>query len=74
VSGEINYQEEGVAPPSVDINDDWTPINVRTPWKQKGNYIFREGDELRYASKIPSNVILQGTDDNGNPILKKIEL
>lgn len=71
MSGEIDY--EG-APPTSDAHEDWTPINVKTPWKQKGNYIYREGDELRYASKIPSDVILMGTDDKGNPILKKIEL
>lgn len=70
----IDYAAEGVTPPEQTVHEGWEPMNVNPRWYQRGNYLFREGDELRYASKIPYGYILIGTDDDGRPILKKIQL
>lgn len=70
----IDYEAEGVAPPSHEVVEERIPFNVGGSWYQKGNYIYREGDELQCASKIPYGYILMGTDDNGLPILEKIKL
>jgi len=72
-SDKIDYEAAGVAPPSVQYHEELEPINVDTQWKQKGNYIYREGQDIRCASKIPTNVILMGTDDDGKPIFKKLD-
>lgn len=71
---DIDYEAEGVTPPTVDFHQEGIPMNVRPNWKQKGNFIYREGEELQTASKIPTSHLLIGTDDKGKPILKKIEL
>ena len=71
-AAKIDYEKEGVAPPSVQLHEFTEPFVVSANWKQKGNYIYREGQELRYCSKIPTNMILTGTDNQGLPILKKI--
>lgn len=70
---ELNYSELGVDAPSVDIHQERIPINVGSIWKQKGNYIYREGDEVKMATMIPTGYILTGTDDKGLPQLVKIK-
>lgn len=70
----LNYAALGVEAPTVDIHQEPQLIKAKGPWKQQGNHIYREGDEVRYASRIPPNYILKGTDEEGLPILQKIEL
>jgi len=71
-SDELDYSELGVEAPSHDEHEEKIPINVGFEWKQKGNYIYREGAEMRASSKIPTNYILKGTDEAGMPILEKL--
>ena len=71
---QINYAELGIEPPTVQVHEERIPLNVGKNWKQVGNFIFREGADIRSASKIPTSHILIGTDDEGLPILEKIKL
>lgn len=43
-------------------------------YKQEGNFIFCKCPIGEHASTLPSDVLLEGTDINGNPILKKINV
>ena len=49
-------------------------IPVGKTWKQRGNTIYREGEEIELHTTIPTNKILVGTDADGNPILENIKV
>ena len=70
----INYEELGVDGPSQLIHDQPQKILVTGPWRQRGNHIYREGDGAHFASRIPTGYILEGTDEKGMPILRKLAL
>jgi len=71
---EINYAELGIDPPETIPH--FTPeemesfkIPVNREWKQKGNMIYREGEEVIFSTQIPVHKMLVGTDEKGHPIL-----
>lgn len=70
----LNYTELGVDAPSVDIHQEPELIKPKGPWKQRGNHIYREAEGLHYGSRIPPNYILEGTDEKGLPILRKLDI
>ena len=71
---QLDFSLYGVAPP--ESIPHYTPeemesfkIPVKREWKQKGNTIYREGEEAVFVTQIPTHKILTGTDENGHPIL-----
>lgn len=70
----LDYDGLGIEPPEHIEHPILEEIKVRSEWRQEGNFIIREGDEMKYAVRIPVNKILVGTDENGKPILKNIDM
>jgi hypothetical protein len=72
------YQKEGKALPSHDPHgtDEDIRANLRplkpNSWRLEGNVLIGDTDWGPLAQTIPTNYILTGTDDDGNPVFKKI--
>ena len=47
---------------------------VHGGWKMQGNYLFCTKCQFQHGDFIAPEYILQGTDNKGLPILKKIDL
>lgn len=45
---------------------------VHGGWKQQGTYIWCTACPQQHGDNIPVDYLLQGTDDKGLPILKKL--
>lgn len=45
-----------------------------TKWEQQGNQLIGYVGDTRVVNIIPTNMLLQGTDEQGLPILKKVVL
>lgn len=45
-----------------------------TTWRQEGNKLIGKTPQGELVNFIPTNYLLQGTDDDGLPILKEIDL
>lgn len=71
----------GVIPPVAvthgteeDLDAKRTPLKV-VDWKLQGNTLIGvTADGIKMAQQIPTDYICLGMDDNGKPILKKIDL
>lgn len=75
------FAENNVAPPehiphggTIEDIASKRPVVKHGPWKQEGNMIICTCDIGHHASPIPTSHILTGTDDNGHPILTKVEV
>lgn len=75
------FRKLGVEPPQAQahgteeyIESRMTPLKVKK-WELNGNTLIGTTEEgVRMAQQIPTDYILKGTDDQGQPILQKIEL
>ena len=74
------YLKHDVAPPEVvshghdeEIREKLLPLKT-WGWKLSGNQLTCMTNMGELSQTIPTDVILLGEDDNGKPLLKKIEL
>lgn len=74
---ELDYEALGVDAPQTIPH--YTPeemesfrIPVKKEWKQRGNTIYREGEEAVFHTQIPIHKMLVGTDEKGHPILRDV--
>lgn len=74
------FERWGKTPPShtphgdpEDIKKNMKPAVTRD-WRQEGNRLICKTDLGEVGQVIPADMILQGTDENGLPILKKVVL
>lgn len=75
------YRKLGVAPPQAQahgteeyIQERMQPLKVKK-WELQGNTLIGITEEgVKMAQQIPTDFILEGTDDKGLPLLRKIEL
>lgn len=73
------YQANGVADPSSDVHGSEQDIQqamsakVRHEWRQKGPVLFCVACPWEHATEpVFGDYILEGTADNGAPILRKV--
>lgn len=57
-----------------EIADKYAFRGKHGPWRQEGNMIICKCLLGTHASPIPTDYILEGTDEDGKPMLRKIEL
>ena len=75
------FRKLGVEPPQAQahgteeyIESRMTPLKVKK-WELNGNTLIGTTEEgVRMAQQIPTDYILKGIDDNGQPILEKVSL
>lgn len=75
------YAENDVAPPlhiphggSIEELQEQYKVQAHHSWKQQGNQLVCDCELGYHVSFIPTTHMLQGTDDEGLPVLKKIQL
>lgn len=74
------YEELGLTPPesikhlTEDELRDMLKVKSSHRWSQRGNILHCTCEIGSHSTRIPTNQILQGTDEKGLPILKKIAL
>lgn len=78
------YDRNGVARPEAipflteeELERKFAEIRANTvhgDWKQEGNIITCNRCSPSHSAPIPTEYLLQGTDDKGLPILKKIDI
>ena len=83
-SWEINYEKLGLEPPEhipfltdEELEKEFAKIRKNTvhgDWKQQGNMITCYKCLTPHGDTIPTNFILEGTDKNGMPMLRKIQM
>ncbi len=56
-----------------DIKENLKPIRP-TKWRQEGNKLIGDTEMGRVVQFVPTDMMLQGTDEKGLPILKKVVL
>lgn len=54
-----------------DILENLKPVKL-TNWRLQGNVLMADSDLGPYAHRIPSDLIMRGTDLQGLPILTKV--
>ena len=74
------YERWGKQPPThdphctdEDIKENLKPIRP-TQWRQEGNKLIGDTEMGRVVQFVPTDMMLQGTDEKGLPILKKVVL
>ena len=74
------YERWGKNPPThdphgtaEDIKENLKPIRP-TKWRQEGNKLIGDTEMGRVVQFVPTDMMLQGTDEKGLPILKKVVL
>lgn len=74
------YERWGKQPPThdphgtdKDIKENMKPLRP-TKWRQEGNKLIGDTEMGRVVQFVPTDMILQGTDEKGLPILKKVVL
>lgn len=74
------YERWGKNPPThdphgtaEDIKENMKPLRP-TKWRQEGNKLIGDTEMGRVVQFVPTDMILQGTDEKGLPILKKVVL
>lgn len=74
------YRELGLTPPesikhlTEDELRDKLRITPNHQWSQRGNVLTCVCEIGRHTTKIPTSHIIEGTDDRGMPVLKRIEV
>lgn len=74
------YQELGLTPPESirHLTEDELREALKTKanhqWKQRGNTLYCQCEVGSHSTQIPTSLMLQGTDEQGMPILKNITL
>lgn len=74
------YRKQGQEPPER-ISHDLTPDDIServkplnpTNWRQEGNKLIADTDMGKLVQFIPTNLLFNGVDKNGLPILTKIK-
>lgn len=56
-----------------DIRDKLVKLKP-TVWRQEGNKLIGKTQMGTLVNFIPTDYILQGTDEDGNPILEKLDI
>lgn len=74
------YQELGLTPPesirhlTEDELREKLKIDAHHSWKQQGTNLYCDCEIGHHATQLPTDYILIGTDDSGQPVLRKITL
>lgn len=77
---ELDYEKLGVKPPTTSPHGTEAEIKSNmikmtpTKWRQEGNQLIGESELGVVAQTIPTDYILQGTDEKGLPILVKLDI
>lgn len=72
------YQELGLTPPesikhlTEDELREALKVKANHIWKQSGTTLFCDCELGRHTTNIPTDYMLQGTDPDGKPVLKKL--
>lgn len=67
------YDRLGIEQPS-HVTHERVKIEAHHQWTQEGNVLKCSCELGTHASYVPTDVLLKGTDENGNPILTKISI
>ena len=78
------YEKWGVQPPTVDIHYTQEQIDKEFAKQQRLGHLWRQPGvgapiectscPFMHRSMVPTDVLLKGTDENGLPILEKINI
>jgi hypothetical protein len=74
------YEQLGLTPPesirhlTEDELREKLKIESHHQWKQRGNMLYCSCELGSHSTQIPTSMMLQGTDEQGLPILQKIAL
>jgi hypothetical protein len=68
-----DVEVEIITPDSYPVKDFEAKHVTSHIWRQSGSYLICQTCEPVHASHIGTDFLLQGTDNKGEPILKRIE-
>lgn len=74
------YRKLGITPPESHVHGTEEDIRSRlkpvmpTNWHMEGNQLIGYTEMGKLSQTIPTDYICHGVDDNGMPILKRVEL